>query len=227
MTQETQDKTYPFGDLSDTARGAALAWWESEGLDDWAVDITDYAKEEFNDIGVYIEEVHWSGFHSQGDGAGLTGQINLSEFVDAYVLNPQYIHDWSDKQMSDMTILGELVRNGFIDDRVRFGTRGFRGHRTYLDDLQDYIQSDYIRQHTDVLDQGVLAGASVNDLMAAVDVEGAMDLLHKKAQDKLHDIAYGVYKRLEEAFDYITSEEHFVEIADINGWMFTEKGQIA
>jgi len=44
MTQETQDKTYPFGDLSDTARGAALAWWESEGLDDWAVDITDYAK---------------------------------------------------------------------------------------------------------------------------------------------------------------------------------------
>lgn len=225
----TQDKTYPFGDLSDTARGAALAMWESEGLDDWAEDITDYAKGEFEDIGIYIEEVYWSGFHSQGDGAGLTGQINLREFVDAYVLNPQYIHDWSDKQMSDMTILGELVRNGFIDDRVGFGTRGFRGHHTHLGDIGDHFQghNDNYNDNDNVLDRGVLAGANADDLYAAIDVDDSLNRLWQKAQDKLNDIAYDVYRRLEQEFDYITSEEHFVEIADINGWMFTEKGQIA
>jgi hypothetical protein len=154
MTQEIQDKTYPFGDLDDTARRAALAWWESEGLDDWAIDIIDYAKEEFEDIGITISDISWSGFYSQGDGAGLTGQIDLMDFVDKYVLSPKYFHNWSDKQMSDMTILGELVRNGFVGGRVDFGTRGFRGHHTDLDDLNDYVES----YADNLLDQGVLAG---------------------------------------------------------------------
>jgi len=223
MTQETQDKTYPFGDLDDTARRAALAWWESEGLDDWAIDITDYAKEEFEDIGITISDISWSGFYSQGDGAGLTGQIDLMDFIDKYALSPKYFHNWSDKQLSDMTILGELVRNGFVGCRVEFGTRGFWGHRTQLDDLHDYVES----YADNILDQGVLAGASVNDLAAAIDVEGSMELLHQKAQDKLNDIAYDVYKRLEVEYEYVTGEEHFADMADINGWMFTEKGALA
>ena len=221
--QEIQDKTYPFGDLDDTARRAALAWWESEGLDDWAIDITDYAKEEFEDIGITISDISWSGFYSQGDGAGLTGQIDLMDFVDKYVLSPKYFHNWSDKQMSDMTILGELVRNGFVGGRVDFGTRGFRGRHTDLDDLNDYVES----YADNLLDQGVLEGASVNDLVAAIDVEGSMELLHQKAQDKLNDIAYDVYKRLEVEYEYVTGEEHFADMADINGWMFTEKGELA
>jgi hypothetical protein len=54
-----------------------------------------------------------------------------------------------------------------------------------------------------------------------------MELLHQKAQDKLNDIAYDVYKRLEVEYQYVTGEEHFADMADINGWMFTEKGELA
>jgi hypothetical protein len=63
--------------------------------------------------------------------------------------------------------------------------------------------------------------------VAAIDVEGSMELLHQKAQDKLNDIAYDVYKRLEVEYEYVTGEEHFADMADINGWMFTEKGELA
>jgi hypothetical protein len=28
-------------------------------------------------------------------------------------------------------------------------------------------------------------------------------------------------------YEYVTGEEHFADMADINGWMFTEKGELA
>ena len=78
-----------YKNLSDTAKEHAFErhqeyaqsndyfWWEST---------EEYWVEKLEGLGIYTDtnKMHFSGFHSQGDGACFTGSINLKEFLEAH-----------------------------------------------------------------------------------------------------------------------------------------------
>lgn len=78
-----------YKELSDTAKEHAFErhqeyaqsndyfWWEST---------EEYWVEKLGGLGIYTDtkNMHFSGFHSQGDGACFTGSINLREFLEAH-----------------------------------------------------------------------------------------------------------------------------------------------
>ena len=78
-----------YNELSDTAKEHAFErhqeyaqsndyyWWES---------IQEYWAEKLEGLGIStsIEQMHFTGFGSQGDGACFTGRINLKEFLEAH-----------------------------------------------------------------------------------------------------------------------------------------------
>jgi hypothetical protein len=51
--------------------------------------------------------------------------------------------------------------------------------------------------------------------------------LQEAIEESAKDFARGVYKRLQEEYEYITSDESIAEILEINDYNFTEEGAIA
>lgn len=72
---------YNFDDLDDNAKEKARDWFrEATASDnDFAVFINEDAKTVFGYCGFKIEDISWSGFWSQGDGASFTGSWTASD----------------------------------------------------------------------------------------------------------------------------------------------------
>lgn len=66
-------------------------WRELNVCDDWYEDTFDYAKEEAAKFGLHIENIYFSGFWSQGDGASFDGYLSFKE-CDAATL-PEDVRD--------------------------------------------------------------------------------------------------------------------------------------
>lgn len=67
--------TYTFEELSDEAKEVAISHYREHNYGDtfWSECIIEDAKEVAALMGIDIEDIYWSGFYSQGDGAMFTG----------------------------------------------------------------------------------------------------------------------------------------------------------
>lgn len=73
-------KVYNFNELSQDAKERALSDYIQNGMDyEWYDFIVDDAKEIGNIIGIDIDNVYFSGFYSQGDGACFTGKYQYKK----------------------------------------------------------------------------------------------------------------------------------------------------
>lgn len=74
MTQQHTITTYSFDELSDAAKEKAREWFRSgDDFSYYAKAVIEDAKEIGKIMGIEIEEVYYSGFSSQGDGASFKG----------------------------------------------------------------------------------------------------------------------------------------------------------
>lgn len=72
-------ETYKYDELSDDAKEKAREWFSKGALDyDWWEYIYDDAKECLGMLGFEIDDIQFSGFWSQGDGACFTGSWSAS-----------------------------------------------------------------------------------------------------------------------------------------------------
>ena len=69
---------YTFDELSEKAREGARNWWREGNCDDtfWSECVMDDAKECGKILGISIDQIYWSGFWSQGDGACFEGSYS-------------------------------------------------------------------------------------------------------------------------------------------------------
>ena len=76
MRQETKE-LYQFEELDDSAKETARSWYRDCSVhDEWWDHVLDYSKETGALIGIDIENIYFSGFSSQGDGACFTGSYS-------------------------------------------------------------------------------------------------------------------------------------------------------
>ena len=213
-----QIQVYEFSELPHNAQYHAIAEY-GQPPDDWHDEIIQRAKEEGPERGFNLNEVQFSGFHSQGDGASWTGHIDLATFI-AYHNKPE--HD----DYAQYTILAELIKDGWCEGHVEISRSGFYYNHSGMmrsagiDDRVHYAEDD------SVVERGILEGANVKELAKSINTDGMFNDLDEWVLRKAQAYANDIYKQLKEEYEAYTSEEYFIELCDINGWRFDKHGKL-
>lgn len=208
-----------FEDLDQRAKDNAIRLY-GRPPDDWWDCVYDRFKEEGCVKGFYIDEIQFSGFSSQGDGASWTGRVHLMPFIEHFVTHEH-------PEFSRYTVLVELLRNDWVDPTMGVSRRSFyyshSGTMSY-DSIKCFASLG--EDNGDVLDKGILQGASVAELDQAIDTERLVCELEEFAIRMAREYADEIYKALREEYEGYTSEDYFKELIYINGWRFNNKGEI-
>ena len=201
-----------YSELSDKAKRKALDWWPSEGCWDYEFTLED-AKANAPE-GFHIEDIMFSGFWSQGDGCAWRGICNMADWLDARTpTDPHLQHKFF--------VVRELMRDGWIDDRIRIDYQSRGGWRMSATDFGGV----YTPSEDSVIKTGVLKGASVMAFMED-GAEALADELIEVIVADAQDYADKIYDDLESDYNHHTSEENLIEIADFNNWEFDEDGKL-
>jgi hypothetical protein len=227
MTEETETEQTEFSyqELSQRAKDKALQWF-SESLDyEWWDGVYEHAKADGPERGFEIEDIRFSGFWSQGDGASWTGSTNIKAFLDYHLKedNPDF---------GRYFILQALIAENqdWVQRYTNVNRRGFH----YVHDNMMYLESISII-HLECLDadteerlqeEGPLQRANVYQLYKGADIDHLIDDLETWILEEAQAYARQIYDDLESEHEHLTSEESLIEAAEANGWMFDEDGSL-
>ena len=213
---ETITQPLAFDELSNSAKQLAITEY-GQPPDDWYEEIYARAMEEGPERGFNINEIQFSGFHSQGDGASWTGYVDLATFL-AYHNNP------NDAEYAQYVVLAELIKDGWCEGHLVISRNGFYYNHSGtmrsdgIDDRIHYAEDD------SVVERGILEGANVQELAKSIDTEHLFNELDEWLLSRAQDYANDIYIQLREEYDAYTEEQYFKELCDINGWRFDKRG---
>jgi hypothetical protein len=215
---ETTAQSLAFQQLSNYAKQHAITEY-GQPPDDWHEEIYARAMEDGPARGFNINEIQFSGFHSQGDGASWTGFVDLATFL-AYHNTP----DAAD--YTQYTMLAELIKDGWCEGHVVISRNGYYYNHSGtmrsdgIDDRIHYAEDD------SVVDRGILEGANVKELAKSIGTDELFNELDNWSLHKAQKYADEIFKQLREEYDSYTSEEYFIDLCDINGWRFDQRGTL-
>jgi hypothetical protein len=225
MTEETETEQTEFiyEDLSPKAKEKALMWFSSTLDYEWWEGTYDSAKEDAKAKGFDIEDIRFSGFWSQGDGASWTGSVRIKEFLDYHLKedNPDYgryfvlqallDEDWVEKYVT-------IERYGYLyvhSYQMREGGVSLSALDGLDEDSEERLQAD-----------GPLQRADVYQLHVGIDTDALVVKLLEWIIKEAREYADGIYADLEAEHEHLTSEESLIEGAYSNGWRFDEDGDL-
>ena len=220
---ETEQTEFIYEDLSPKAKEKALAWF-GESLDyEWWDCTYANAKEDGKEKGFDIDDIRFSGFWSQGDGASWTGTVHLKHFLEHHLKedNPDH-HRYF--------VLQALLDEGWVEKYVTIERRGFhyvhadmmREGGVSLSALEDLDEDSEERLQHD----GPLQRANVYQLHVGIDTDALVDDLLEWVIEEAREFADKIYKDLEQEYEDLTSEESLLSAAYANGWRFDEDGRL-
>lgn len=213
---DTTTESLAFQQLSNYAKQHAITEY-GQPPDDWHEEIVNRAREDGPARGFSIAEVLFTGFHSQGDGASWTGYIDLPDFLE-YHSKPE------DADYAQYVVLRELIKDGWCEEHVAISRNGFYYNHSGTMRSAGIDDRLYYADEHSVMDKGILEGANVQELAKSIDYEELLVELDNWALHKAQKFADDVYKQLREEYDAYTSEEYFIDLCDINGWRFDQRG---
>lgn len=201
-----------FTELSDKAKQRAVEEYvEHVGDYDWWRSTVEFAKEDGAKLGFNIDEVFFSGFSSQGDGASWIGTVDPAKYLQVKLEASQ-----STDTMEQVLLC--LAEHGAVDG-ARISHSGSYYHE-YSMHTDGFVLFDAGR-----ITEGLLAGAVSGDLVDTFSAEW-MEEFNKELLEAARDYAREIYKRLESEYDCLCSEEHCAEMSEANGWDYDEDGRL-
>ena len=213
---ENPKTEFKFMELPESAKEHAKQQYALH--DDWYEDTLDNYKndEVLKAQGFGIEEIHFSGFYSQGDGACWQGYVQLPEFIEHFYT--------SDADAVIREAMLALIFDGFMEPRVKISASGFYSHSGTMripegPTLYDTAEDDDIIPQTYA---GVFAGANVKQLYDLAVHQ--LDDLETRVTVEARELADRIYEALEEEHDWYFEDESFKDTADANDWKFDESG---
>jgi hypothetical protein len=225
MTEETETEQTEFSyrELSAKAQEKARDWFCSTLDYEWWEHTYSYATEQGKERGFDIEDIRFSGFCSQGDGASWTGRVDLRQFLEHHLKedNPEYgryfvlqallDEDWVEKYVT-------IERYGYLyvhSGQMREGGVSLSALDGLDEDSEERLQAD-----------GPLQRADVYQLHVGIDTDALVDELLEWIIKEAREYADGIYADLEAEHEHLTSEESLIEGAYANGWRFDEDGDL-
>lgn len=212
-----------FEELDQKAKHNAISQY-GEPPDDWYEEV--YAQyigdKAVEATGMFVDDIQYSGFYSQGDGASWTGRVNLDDFIQYYV-TPTH------PNAGRYAVLFELMREDWIGSRALIYTNSFMyvhsgGMRIEGVTITADIDAD---DNDSVFTQGIFQGAGINGVVRAINIESLVNDLEEWVLAEAKSLADDIYKALRSEYEAYTSEETFKELIYINGWRFDSKGNIS
>ena len=220
MTEVNEEQVeYAYDDLDDSAKEKAMQWHincvhQNFGSDDEVECLIDQAKTQAEQFGAEINEAYWD-----DTSAAFEGQVRTAKFA-------QYLIDSGTlpaELLAQYVILAELIREGWVHQKVEIGSRGFRKHITKVDDIQEYF---YSADDDSLMHSGMLEGARVLQLADSINWETLLVDMEERIEEKLQDLGNDLASNIQKELDWLTSEECFRECDYVNGWRFTKDGNI-
>jgi hypothetical protein len=225
---ETQIYTYTIEQLIDLAQDNAVErikqWWYEHGAEyDWWECMYEDFKREGYELGFVIDDINFTGFYSQGDGACWSGQVDVARWLKTHTLDSIGREAWL-----------VLIEEGFCDKHFGISFGGHYSHSNTMrcigwdwlsDDLSDehnpnhYLQQDNIFKGMPYKELQNLIKSSDYPYTDPNDIEEA-------AFESAKDYADEIYKRLREEHEYIMSEANLIEMCNINEWKFNKEGEM-
>lgn len=196
QTITTKTDVFEFSELSYSAKQTAMQWYCDTPDAFWAESVIEGAKEIGALMGFTIENIHYSGFSSQGDGACFTGSIRYEKSCAKNVK----AHAPNDKELQRIAQAWQALQKcNFYALRASIKHRGHYYHELCTTfDCKD-TRHNY----------GWLQNESTEDEIKEIS----------------RDFMRWIYRQLESAYEYETSEENISEACEINEWRFTEDGK--
>jgi hypothetical protein len=197
MTRIIEVEAYEFNELDDDAKKLVREQFRQTNLDHcWWDYVYDDIRHVGEIIGIKIDEICFTGFGNQGDGACFGGSYRYEEWSvrDVVAYAPQDVE------------LHRIARGLQTIQRQRFYGLSARVH---LVDQCMYKNCTCI----DVYDYRKYSA------MCDLDVENSI-------KELLRDFMRWMYKQLETEYEYLTSDACIEEFISINGYVFTADGKL-
>ena len=194
-----ETNVFQFHELPSDAKQHAISTYWGEHWDYECV--FEDAKEIAKLMGIDIDDIYFSGFWSQGDGACFTGTYRYAKGGVKTVM--EYAPE--DKELHRIANELQAVQKKYFYKLL--STIKHRGR--YYHEMCMSIET-------------VRADGDMN----RYDCRGPSDDDEKAINEALRDFARWIYKRLEEQYNYETSEEAVLESCESNGYEFDSRGNI-
>lgn len=225
---------YKYGELSESAQQKAREWY-IEGMDyEWWEGVYESAKEDGYEKGFCIDQINFSGFWSQGDGARWTGYVDVGAWLKAH--GPDCI---------GVSALVALVNNNYITKNLHVGaSRSHYCHEHTMDvaeltevdeRLIDPNDLDWIELKEETIEgEGIFDGMTLADITLLINTDEAnpykltnLAALDEALETSAKDYAKDIYIRLREEYEYLCSEEMMIDHFEANDYYFTNEGALA
>lgn len=223
MENETEQTEFSYRELSARAQQKAREWF-CETLDyEWWEHSYEHAKQSGTERGFDIDDIRFSGFWSQGDGASWTGCVYIKQFLDYHLKedNPDFgryfvlqaiiaeNNDW----VASYTNVNRYGFHYVHDNTMRLESIGYSNLEDLDADAEERLQ-----------EEGPLQRANIYQLFKGADIDHLIDALETWILEEAQAYARQIYKDLESEHEHLTSDEMLAENAEANGWMFDEDG---
>ena len=221
MPIEITITAYAYSELQGTAKERArekLVEWRTDH--EWWDCVYEASKEKGEELGFNIEDIRFSGFCSQGDGASWTGSVDLLEFIEKHA-------DKESASFGEDMILCELIRNDWVNKELHIVRRSYHycHENTITYEYNDW--SDWERVSDDVvLHKGVMQNASVKQLCESFSVDYRINEWIETAVKKAKLFAQDIYRALREDYEDLLNDESLADFADLNKYFFDKNGRI-
>lgn len=201
-----QINVYPFAELDPKVQAKVLDKFRGFATDDydWAKDTLDYYKtDKASERCFNIQDIFYSGFSSQGDGASWHGTVKVLP--------------WLEKNQPDSPLL--KYREAFEEycTEIRIAQGGHYCHHKTMsladNDLHSVADEIIKQDHYETKFREAKLYEAIADLETAI---------LKDAQD----FAQEIYSTLEQEYTYQTSDEAVKEYIEINEYKFFADGRI-
>lgn len=222
MPTEITITAYKFNELDERAKSKVREWYcENAMHHEWWDCVYETAKEDGLEKGFDIEDIRFSGFWSQGDGAHWTGRVDMMEFVEKNL-------DDSSAWYGEDIILIELWRNGWIDRFIQIHNQSYRYCHSGGMRMYEYPNHSLDLEPDDdaTLTQGVMQGANIYQLTQAFNYEQRINEWCDEALEQARIFADDIYKKLRDEYEHYTSDECIADTCDVNEWLFNEEGRM-
>lgn len=171
-------------------------WWDC----DYEDFITKLNEQGWNTT---ADQIQFSGFYSQGDGASFEGNLSIQKWLDYHKLSEKYPLAY--KAALQGAIWGRIQRNNYANHYCHSRTRYFEIDH----ECEDYLVADI--------------GIAEEQLPAFKDEVAALE---KDIESDREDLADELYKTLEKSYDYLMSDEVIKEEINNNDDRFLKDGSI-
>jgi hypothetical protein len=232
MSKVIEVEVFKYDELSDQAKQKAREWY-LEGMDyEWWEGVYEMAKTDGYEKGFCIDKIYFSGFHSQGDGASWTGQVDIGAWLKAHA--PDTI---------GVSALIALINTDYVEKHISVSTSGRYSHENSMDfgEVQydgrfyDGDELDWAELKEETMSgQGIFDGMRIADMLDLIHTDEACPYkFHNIAQldvdieESCKDYARDIYQRLREEYEYLCSEEMMIDHFDANDYHFTNEGRLA